>query len=130
MIKYIYFGLNHKKVIGAICLDIAKAFDSINHDILLYKLAKIGINMHVIAWFKSYLTGTQIVKFGSSSSDKVHVIMGIGQGTILEPLLFIFYINDVTSVINNLKINMYADDCILYTSGNDWNRMIRTIQPK
>ena len=129
-IKYIYSGLNHKKVIGSICLDVAKAFDSINHDILLFKLKKIGFSENSISWFRSYLTRTQVVKFNTTVSSQRPVLTGIGQGTILGPLLFIFYINDITSVIHNLKINMYADDCILYISGNDWNRMMQKTQPE
>ena len=73
---------------------------------------------------------TQSVKFGSTVSPDLHVISGIGQGTILGPLIFIFYINDIVSVLRCLKINMYADDCILYCSGNDWNRMKLKIQPE
>ena len=53
---------------------------------------------------------------------------GIGQGTILGPLIFIFYINDLVSATGNQKINMYADDCILFSSGNNWNRMVDQIQ--
>ena len=128
--KYIYSGLNHKKIVGTICLDIAKAFDSINHDVLLYKFSQIGFNDRSVAWFKSYLTRTQVVNFNSLTSPELTVISGIGQGTILGPLLFIFYINDMTSVIKNLKVNMYADDCVLYTSGNEWNRMTQKIQPE
>ena len=130
LLKYIYSGLNHKKIIGSVCLDVAKAFDCINHDILLSKFRKIGFTENTIAWFKSYLTRTQEVKFASSLSSSEPVITGIGQGTILGPLLFLFYINDITSVIHDLKLNMYADDCILYTSGNDWNRMKLKIQPE
>ena len=96
----------------------------------MYKLAQIGFNRHTIDWFKSYLTRTLVVKFGSTTSQEASVITGIGQGTILGPLLFIFYINDITSVIEDLKLNMYADDCVLYASGNDWNRMILKIQPE
>ena len=61
--KFIFSALNHKKIVGSICLDVAKAFDSINHDILLYKLSKIGFNENSIAWFKSYLNRTQVVSF-------------------------------------------------------------------
>ena len=128
--KYIYSGLNNKKIVGTICLDVAKAFDSINHDILLYKMSKIGFSDNALLWFRSYLNRTQSVKFDKTVSPELHVISGIGQGTIIGPLLFIFYINDIVSVIKHLKINMYADDCILYTSGNDWNRMIQKIQPE
>ena len=128
--KYIYSNLNHKKIISSVCLDVAKAFDSINHDLLLYKLSKIGFSNASLAWFKSYLTRTQRVTFESTISPELPIITGIGQGTILGPLRFIFYINDIVSVIRNMKINMYADDCMLYTSGNDWSRMILKIQPE
>ena len=128
--KYIYSGLNHKKLIGAVCLDVAKAFDCINHDILLVKMSKIGFNALSLKWFKSYLTRTQVVKYNDLVSSTLPVKTGIGQGTILGPLLFIFYINDIISTTQHLKINMYADDCILYSSGNDWNKMILNIQPE
>ena len=128
--KFIYSGLNHKKIIGTVCLDVAKAFDSINHDILMYKMKKIGFSDNSIAWFRSYLHRTQSVKFGNNTSPDIPVVTGIGQGTILGPLLFIFYINDIVSVPKYLKINMHADDCILYTSGNDWNIMVQRIQPE
>ena len=128
--KFIYSGLNHKKIVSTICLDVAKAFDSINHNILLYKLSKIGFSDKSVKWFKSYLTRTQVVQFDKNISPESPVVTGIGQGTILGPMLFIFYINDITSVTNHLKINMYADDCILYTSGNEWNRMKQKIQPE
>ena len=126
--KYIYSNLNHKKIISTICLDVAKAFDCINHDLLLYKMSKIGFCINSLAWFKSYLTRTQIVKFDNNVSTELHVQTGIGQGTILGPIIFIFYINDIISVMRRLKINMYADDCILYTSGNDWSKISEKIQ--
>ena len=108
----------------------AKAFDCINHEILLRKMSKIGVDRLTLNWFRSYLTRTQVVKFNDTISSKLSVKTGIGQGTILGPLLFIFYINDLTSTFNHLKINMYADDCILYSIGNDWNRMKELIQPE
>ena len=79
-------------------------------------------------WFHSNLTRTQVVKFESNVSNELNVQTGIGQGTILGPLLFIFY--DLLSVLDVLKVNMYADDCMLYTSGNEWHRMSKKIQPE
>ena len=101
----------------AICINVAKAFDCIN--LLLYKMYKIGFDDRSLTWFRSYLTWTQQVKFENIISPKVPVKTGIGQGTILGPLFFIFYINNKVSVINNLKINMYTDDCFLYISVNN-----------
>ena len=106
----------------AICINVAKAFDCIN--LLLYKMYKIGFDDRSLTWFRSYLTWTQQVNFEKIISPKVPVKTGIGQGTILGPLFFIFYINNKVSVINNLKINMYADDSFLYISVNNWSRMI------
>ena len=101
--KFIYSALNHKKIVGSICLDVAKAFDSINHDILQYKWTKIGFNDKSIAWFKSHLERTQVVKFDNKISSKLPIVTGIGQGTILGPLIFIFYINDIISSITSLN---------------------------
>ena len=70
------------------------------------------------------------MKYNNTLSTVKNVRTGIGQGTILGPILFIFYINDLTTVLHDVKINMYADDCILYCSGNDWDRMHLRIQPE
>ena len=93
-------------------------------------MSKIGFTDHTCTWFRSYLNRTQFVKFQEHTSTSLSVQTGIGQGTILGPLIVIFYINDLISVLNVLKVNMYADDCILYTSGNEWNRMCQKIQPE
>ena len=126
--KLIYSALNNKKITAAVCLEVCKAFDCINHDVLMIKLRKIGFTENSLSWFKSYLTRTQTVRFNGIVSDPLNVKTGIGQGTILGPLIFIFYINDIVTCIGRLKINMYADDCILFRSGNNWDRMVNPIQ--
>ena len=73
LIKFIHSSLNHKKLISTICLDLAKAFDCINHEILLYKMSKIGFNVPTLNWFKSYLTRTQVVRLGDSISSRLSV---------------------------------------------------------
>ena len=129
LIKFVHSGLNNKKLISCICLDVCKAFDCINHDILLYKLHSIGCTNSTLTWFKSYLTRTQAVRYNNVLSDVLKIKTGIGQGTILGPLILIFYINDIIVRTGRLKINMYADDCILFASGNNWNIMKDIIQP-
>ena len=128
LLKFVYSSLNNKKLFAAICLNVCKAFDCINHDVLLFKLAKIGFSYTSLAWFKSYLNRTQTVRFNDTISKPLSCITGIGQGTILGPLIFIFYINDVVQAKGNLMLNMYADDCILFKSGNNWNLMCDSIQ--
>ena len=88
--KFIYTGLNNKKLISAVCLDVCKAFDSINYELLLLKLREIGFNDLSIKWFQSYLTRKHCVRFNNVTSDVLPVTSGIGQGTILEPSIFIF----------------------------------------
>ena len=108
---------------GSVCLNISKAFDCIDHVKLFEKFVSCGLSDNVVKWFRSYFTRTQCVKFNNVMSDILPVTSGIGQGTILGPLIFIFYINDVISNIGDLKINMYADDCLIYCTGNNWNLM-------
>ena len=127
-LKFVYSSLNNKKLFSAICLDVSKAFDCLNHDVLLFKLSKMGFSPLTLSWFKSYLSRTQVVKFNEVTSTVLPIITGIGQGTILGPLLFILYINDIVQSKGNLMINMYADDCILFKSVNNWNHMSDLIQ--
>ena len=126
--KQIYSALNNKKIFGSACLDISKAFDCINHKILLLKLRNIGLSDKSIGWFKSYLDRTQQLTFDSIVSDCIPVLSGIGQGTIVGSIIFLLYINDVVRMLPNVHINMYADDCMLYTTGNNWNRVFACLQ--
>ena len=126
--KQIYSALNNQKFYGSACLDISKAFDCINHKILLLKLRNIGLSDKSIGWFKSYLDRTQQLTFDSIVSDCIPVLSGIGQGTIVGPIIFHLYINDVVRMLPNVHINMYADDCMLYTTGNNWKRVFACLQ--
>ena len=105
---------------GLLFLDISKAFDCIIHERLLYKLKAVGCDLGVIRWFESYLLRSQIVVYNGKESPICSVPTGIGQGTILGPLIFIFYMNDVVDNLYYVKLSMYADDCVLYLSGNNW----------
>ena len=123
-----YSSINNKKLMGLLFLDISKAFDCIIHERLLLKLAAIGCNSIVLQWFKSYLWRRQIVLYNSIESSSLSVSTGIGQGTILGPLVSIFYMNDVVDKLYYVKISMYADDCVLYLSGNNWVTIKAKIQ--
>ena len=105
---------------GLILLDLQKAFDTVNHDILLRKLSAPGISDSATSWCRSYLTGRgQFVDLSGVSSPTLGITSGVPQGSILGPLLFLLYVNDmVTAIDAHCKLFIYADDSILAVSGN------------
>ena len=126
--RSMYSSINNRKIMGLIFLDVAKAFNCIHHERLYNKLISIGCSNRFVAWMRSYLTRSQILQVGNRKSCKLYVRSGIAQGTVLGPLIFIFYINDVAPVITQCKISMFADDCILYSIGNDFDHMHNRLQ--
>lgn len=108
-----------------IFIDLSKAFDTLNHDILLSKLELYGIRGVPLQWFKNYLSNRkQFVSINGVSSTLSHVNCGVPQGSILGPLLFILYINDIVNCSHILKFILFADDTNLFYSGKDiWQVM-------
>lgn len=112
-------GFENKQFTLAIFLDFSKAFDTVNLSILLDKLEHYGIRGLPLLWLQNYLFNRrQYVTFNNSKSKLEYNTMGVPQGSILGPLLFLIYINDLPTVSNNYKIIMYADDCSMFLSGN------------
>ena len=118
ILRDIYEARNSKKVTGMVFLDVRKAFDSLDHNIILFnKLKSININGRMLQWFYSYLDRIQRVRHNGMSSLERKFQCGIPQGSCLGPTLFIFYINEVFgSINNNVKMMMLADDYVLYKS--------------
>ena len=104
---------------GMLLLDLQKAFDTVDHDILCKKLESIGVLS--VDWFRSYLTGRkQYVHINSISSDPGLVTCGVPQGSILGPLLFLIYVNDMeTSIDSDCKLILYADDSAIFYAHKD-----------
>ena len=101
-------------------MDLSKAFDIVNHDILLYKLNYYGVRGIPLRWFQSYLHNRyQYTVFNEYSSGRSLVKNGVPQGSILGPLLFVLYVNDIIKSSDKFEFTMYADDTTLfYTQPN------------
>jgi hypothetical protein len=110
---------NNETTIG-IFLDLSKAFDTIDHNILLHKLEYYGFRGVVLEWFKSYLNNRkQFVSYNSCNSQLKDIICGVPQGSILGPLLFILYVNDITNSTSVLDFTLFADDTTILYSHKD-----------
>ena len=110
-------AIDNREYVGAVFLDISKAFDCVNHSVLLDKLRKYFLDNAAIGWFESYFSSRrQQVKLNDEMSDWRHIDNGVPQGSVLGPLLFAIYINDLPDVILSSYIDIYADDVVVYRS--------------
>ena len=106
-------------------LDLSKAFDMMDHSILLRKLAKYGVVGRELEWFVGYLSGQkQRVCVRDAKSKWIEVQRGVPQGSILGPPFFIVYVNDLPQVIQNSAVTQYANDTTMTLVTNDVNLMV------
>ena len=113
----LYDAMNNKKFSLAVFIDLSKAFDTVNHNILLQKLTKLGIRNKCLDLITNYLSDRcQKTVVNGIESDHKTISCGVPQGSVLGPLLFLFYINDLCNIITNCKPYLYADDTVLVTS--------------
>lgn len=111
----IYNSLNSKSNAVAVSLDYQKAFDCLNHEILIRKLHKLGIRGIPLDWFKSYLYNrNQFVVVNGHSSSLTNITTGCPQGSVLSSLIFLLYIDDMHRCTPNLHFTHYADDTLVY----------------
>ena len=125
LIDQVTEAIDNRSYVLGIFIDLSKAFDTINHSILLEKLRLYGIRGTVWEWFKSYLERrSQFVQIGTSKSDVLNITCGVPQGSILGPLLFVLYINDIVNASALFHMIMFADDTNLFLKGRDLNNLI------
>ena len=116
---YILINQDKDEYAGMVVIDLQKAFDTVNHTILLIKLQALGLDQVAIKWFASYLEDRQqIVQIGDTHSDSCSIKCGVPQGSILGSLLVLIYVNDMRAAVS-CKLLLYADDSASLTSGKD-----------
>ena len=109
--------------------DLRKAFDTVNHNILLKKLSNYGIRNVNLDWCSNYLTNrTQRTLANGCMSDELRVSCGVPQGSVLGPLFFILYIDVVQEALDEANLKLYADDTVIFESGESTNEVVDKIQ--
>jgi len=112
--------LASKKYVLGLFLDLKKAFDTVDFNILIYKLNHYGIRGHVLNWFKSYLLNRkQFTHVNGISSTNLETKCGVPQGSVLGPLLFLIYINDISLATRLGRISLFADDTNIFIVASD-----------
>ena len=127
----IYDAINDNQRCLTIFLDLAKAFDTVNHETLLNKLNSIGLRGEAHDLMKSYISDRkQIVRINKTYSDEKTVLCGVPQGTIIEPLLFVIYINDIFKIMNKKELISFADDTVVIIRGETWLAVLDNAETK
>ena len=124
----IRLSLDKKETIAGIFVDLQKASDTVCHNILLNKLSHYGIRGQMLEWFRSYLHNrTQIVSVDGEVSDKRTVKHGVLQGSVLGPLLFLIYINDLHNSILHSEVYHFADDTNLLHISSSYKKLQKNL---
>ena len=128
--KEIYESFGKQEYTLGVFVDLSKAFDTVNHNILLMKLEYFGLKNEHINWFKSYLSNRQqFVSYDNNKqSSNKNINCGVPQGSILGPLLFLLYVNDSCNASNILKPIMFADDTNLFFSAKNIKHLFQTMK--
>ena len=125
--NFISSALDRKEHAVAIFCDLRKAFDTVDHKILLSKLQRMGVRGAELLWFQNYLTNRkQIVTINGSNSLLLSILIGVPQGSILGPLLFLIYINDLP-LCSELFALLFADDTTLLLSGPNLDELLNKV---
>ena len=125
----VFLSFNKSHLTGAIFIDLSKAFDMVDHYLLLDKLYSVGVQRSALLWFNSYLHNRrQRVGVQGFQSDFLLVENGVPQGSILGPLLFSLFINDLPDICSHSQVQLYADNTVIYVSHKNVQQIQQNLQ--
>ena len=125
----VYRNINNSRLTASIFIDFRKAFDCVQHTILLEKLKHQNLDNSVLGWVQNYLSGRQQRTLANNVySEYETVLQGVPQGSVLGPLLYIIYANDIKKRIKHSGFTFYADDTVIYTKGKTFRTSVKHLQ--
>ena len=120
-------NIDNGKVVGVVLIDFHKVFDTVNHNILHQKMTSCGLKGTLLEWLKSYLTNRSQYMYVELNGKKSRVTIieyGIPQGSLLEPCLFLVYVNDMSGCVTVGELHLYADDTTAFVIGNNMRKSL------
>ena len=106
---------------GMVLLDLQKAFDTVDHNVRIMKLESLKLSSDAIRWFRSYVSRQQLVDVSSTFSSQANISCGVLQGSVLRPVLFLIYVNDINdmSAVVKHRLLLYVDDAAILVAGQN-----------